>query len=141
MQALSRARNAPAGIRLKNATQLLISGEMRAGICGCAGSGGEGVQNGSVSDPDAVRPELARLRLDDRSRQLHAAHMMSYLALPSVDGGDSQERIRGSGRGRGRKDPFPTRDDGSRAPGWSPAADEHRTRAAWSVDPLPRPLP
>src|SRR5439155_6852171 len=31
--------------------------------------------------------------------------------------------------------------DGRRAPGWSPAAKEQRTRAAWSHDPSPRGCP
>jgi broad specificity phosphatase PhoE len=39
--------------------------------------------------------------------------------------------------GRGRSDPFPSSDVGQRAPGWSPAAEEQRTRAAWSSRPLP----
>src|SRR5437867_5751669 len=43
------------------------------------------------------------------------------------------------GGARGRRDPFPTSDDGRHAPRWSPAAPEQRTRAAWSSDPLPRP--
>jgi transglutaminase-like putative cysteine protease len=37
--------------------------------------------------------------------------------------------------GRGRRDPFPPRDSGRRAPGWSPAAAGQRTGAAWSRDP------
>jgi phosphoserine phosphatase len=39
--------------------------------------------------------------------------------------------------GRGRRDPFPPSGDGPNAPGWSPAAEEQRTRAAWSSRPLP----
>jgi broad specificity phosphatase PhoE len=39
--------------------------------------------------------------------------------------------------GRGRRDPFPPSDGGPKAPGWSPAAEEQRTRAAWSSRPLP----
>ena len=41
--------------------------------------------------------------------------------------------------GRGRSDPFPSSDVGRRAPGWSPAAEEQRPRAAWSSRPLPPP--
>src|SRR5882762_1751939 len=44
-----------------------------------------------------------------------------------------------AGCGRGRRDPFPRRGSGSGAPGWSPAAQEQRTRAAWSSRPRPRP--
>jgi hypothetical protein len=43
------------------------------------------------------------------------------------------------GGGRGRRDPFPPGDGGRTAPGWSPAAEEQRTRAAWSSRPLPPP--
>ena len=39
--------------------------------------------------------------------------------------------------GSGRRDPFPPSDVGPRAPGWSPATEEQRTRAAWSSRPLP----
>ena len=39
------------------------------------------------------------------------------------------------GAGRGRRDPFPSSDVGRREPGWSPAAEEQRTRAAWSSRP------
>jgi hypothetical protein len=42
--------------------------------------------------------------------------------------------------GSGRRDPFPLSGVGPRAPGWSPATDEQRTRAAWSSRPLP-PVP
>src|SRR2546426_2317707 len=48
---------------------------------------------------------------------------------------------RGAGAGGAEKDPFPHRGDGRRAPGWSPAAAGKRTRAAWSVRPLPRSPP
>jgi len=44
------------------------------------------------------------------------------------------------GRRRGRPDPFPRSGNGRRAPGWSPAAAEQRTRAAWSGDPPPAPV-
>src|SRR3989475_7205174 len=49
MHALWRARKAPAGMRLKKATQLRISGEMRAGICGCALSGGYALSTARIS--------------------------------------------------------------------------------------------
>ena len=39
--------------------------------------------------------------------------------------------------GRGRRDPFPPSGGGLKAPGWSPATEEQRTRAAWSSRPLP----
>jgi hypothetical protein len=44
----------------------------------------------------------------------------------------------GGAGGRGRRDPFPPSGGGPKAPGWSPAAEEQRTRAAWSSS---RPLP
>src|SRR5213593_1205012 len=43
--------------------------------------------------------------------------------------------------GRGRRDPFPPRGDARIAPGWSPAAQEQRTRAAWSRAPYHTPPP
>ncbi|PYN46981.1 MAG: hypothetical protein DMD95_05515 [Candidatus Rokuibacteriota bacterium] len=56
MHALSRARKAPAGMRLKKATQLRISGEMRAGICGCAGSGGYALSTAASAIPTPSAP-------------------------------------------------------------------------------------
>jgi len=50
--------------------------------------------------------------------------------------GGPGEGVPGEG-GSGRRDPFPPRGVGPRAPGWSPAAEEQRTRAAWSSRPLP----
>src|SRR4030095_7454102 len=47
-------------------------------------------------------------------------------------GGARVGRGDGGGCGGGRKDSFPTRGDGRREPGWSPAAVEQRPRAAWS---------
>jgi len=52
--------------------------------------------------------------------------------------GSTGARDPGAG-GRGRRDPFPSSDVGRREPGWSPAAEEQRTRAAWSSRPLPAP--
>src|SRR6266849_1896279 len=68
------------------------------------------------------------------------------LTRPSVGTSPPNPRQRSRGRptggagrrGRGRRDPFPTRDGGRRAPGWSPATAEQRTRAAWSSRARPR---
>jgi broad specificity phosphatase PhoE len=57
----------------------------------------------------------------------------------SGTGGDPAGAPDAGGGGRGRRDPFPPRDVGPHAPGWSPAAEEQRTRAAWSSRPLPPP--
>ena len=73
MHALSRARNAPAGMRLKNATQLRISGEIRAGICGCAVIRRMSVEHGGIRNADAIGAELPRLRPDDLRRKRHTA--------------------------------------------------------------------
>src|SRR5262245_20543774 len=53
-------------------------------------------------------------------------------------GPDGQTDVAG-GRGRGRRDPFPTSARGRRAPRWSPAVVGKRTRAAWASRPRPRP--
>src|SRR5206468_950117 len=56
MHASSRARKAPAGMRLKKATQLLISGETRAGICGYAPSGGWALSTAASAMPTPSAP-------------------------------------------------------------------------------------
>src|SRR5262245_55531242 len=62
---------------------------------------------------------------------------------PQTDGRGYEPRGKWSGRavgcGGGRRDPFPTSGGGSQPPGWSPAATEQRTRAAWSSRPPPHP--
>jgi broad specificity phosphatase PhoE len=55
----------------------------------------------------------------------------------SESGDGSTGAAAGDAGGRGRRDPFPPSDVGRRAPGWSSAAEEQRTRAAWSSRPLP----
>src|SRR5439155_18045934 len=56
MHASSRARKAPGGMRLKKATQLLISGETRAGICGYAPSGGWALSTAASAMPTPSAP-------------------------------------------------------------------------------------
>jgi protein ImuB len=74
-------------------------------------------------------------RLDDSHRP--DAYTMTPFSPPDGPGG-----AKGAGPGpgsalrpRGRRDPFPPTGSGPRAPRWSPAATEQRTRAAWSRDP------
>src|SRR5712691_2783545 len=49
-------RKAPAGIRLTIATMLLISGEMRSGVCGNLGSGGWAFNTAALAMPTASAP-------------------------------------------------------------------------------------
>ena len=73
-------------------------------------------------------------RLDDSHRP--DAYTMLPFSPP-----DGLGRVEGAGdagsalRARGRRDPFQPIGSGPRAPRWSEAATEQRTRAAWSRDP------
>jgi len=78
---------------------------------------------------------VASPRLDDSHRP--DAYTMLPFSPPDEPGG-ANGADPGAGsvpRARGRRDPFPPTDSGPRAPRWSPAATEQRTRAAWSRDP------
>src|SRR5436309_14062105 len=72
-----------------------------------------------------------------------AVHVRDVSAFMLARDGVSTARdlvvVEDDGCGGGRRDPFPAGGDGREAPGWSPAAPEQRTRAAWSSRPPPHP--
>jgi broad specificity phosphatase PhoE len=94
---------------------------------------------------------LWRMRIDNcsltiaRPPRLVSVNDTTHLPTPpttrwfDVSGSDVGSGEAPGGGGRGRRDPFPQSDGGPNAPGWSPAAEEQRTRAAWSSRPLPPP--
>src|SRR3989442_959888 len=51
---------------------------------------------------------------------------------PGVGGRGKGRRVGAGGGGRGRRPRSPHGGGGSQAPGWGPAAEGQRTRAAWS---------
>src|SRR5262245_59259293 len=94
MHALSRARKAPAGIRLKKATQLRISGDTRAGIWGYTGSGGWALSTEASAIPTPSAPSSRAFALTISAVKVMAP-MMAQLALGSPRGRDCRERHHG----------------------------------------------
>src|SRR3989442_1307295 len=76
------------------------------------------------------KPPMGRRRGGEPPAPASGPRLVTQLRRESGEAG-------AGGGGRGRRDPFPPSSDGRRAPGWSPAAAEQRTRAAWSSRPSP----
>src|SRR4029453_17854149 len=76
----------------------------------------------------------------ERNQESTHAQTIAHASTPAEPGGGAVPR-RDREWGGGRRDPFPGSGDGSRAPGWSPAAAEQRTRADGRLDPPPTPGP
>src|SRR5690242_14852742 len=116
MHALSRARNAPAEMRLKNATQLRISGDTRDGICGCAGSGGCALSTEASAIPTPSAPSsrafaltisaVSGMRLSWHSLR-SAPHLGETATRPDTEGALNE----GGANGRAEGHP-PRRDRG-----------------------------
>src|SRR5258706_6598827 len=102
MRALSRARKAPAGMRLKNAMQLLISGDTRIGICGYAGSGGWALSTEASAMPTPSAPSsrafaltisaVSAMRLSWHSLRL-APHLGETAGRPTTEGAMDELKV------------------------------------------------
>src|SRR5262249_57312695 len=80
--------------------------------------------------PARILPARMRLVEDCRGRGRGRADRASASGSTQRGGGGA-----GWVREGGDRDPFPHRGDGSRAPGWNPAAAGQRTRVAWAPRP------
>src|SRR3989442_3560320 len=125
MHVSSRARKAPAGMRLKKATQLLISGETRAGICGYAPSGGWALSTAASAIPTPSAPSSRAFALTISAVSATRLSWHSLRSPPHL--GETAEEHHGgtNGRAEGRS---PRRDRGR----------EVRTGRALPADPRRR---
>src|SRR6266478_8015 len=102
MHELSRARKAPAGMRLKNAMQLLISGDTRIGICGYAGSGGWALSTEASAMPTPSAPSsrafaltisaVNAMRLSWHNLRL-APHLGETAGRPTTEGAMDELKV------------------------------------------------
>src|SRR5882724_12188840 len=98
MHALSRARKAPAGIRLKKATQLRISGETRIGICGYAASGGWALSTAASAIPTPSAPSSRAFALTISAVSAMRLSWHSLRSPPHM--GETAEEHHGGTNGR-----------------------------------------
>src|SRR5262247_3916796 len=78
MHALSRARKAPAGMRLKKARQLRMSGDTRDGICGYARSGGCALSTDASATPSAPSSRAFALTISAVSAMRLSWHSLRF---------------------------------------------------------------
>src|SRR5207247_2069594 len=91
-----------------------------------------------LSEKDAVTAQAIRLPLPASAPSPSPEAPASTTDAALTAGPPALVPRSAGGVGVGLRDPFPSSGDGRCGPGWSPAAQEQRTRAAWSRDPYPR---